>query len=99
MASLAPVGSALTCVTSPRADTGTPQYTALGWIRPDKLPLSFQIENLKNDWFQFFEALSNGKSEVGNYKVNAGVFKDYKHLELYTISGIKQVKNSLLVEA
>ena len=75
------------------------EYTALGWIRPDKLPLSFQIEDLKDDWFRFFEALSNGKSEVGNYKVSAGVFKDYKHLELYTISGIKQVKNSLLVEA
>lgn len=75
------------------------EYTALGWMRPDKLPISFQVNELKNDWFNFFDSLSNGKSEVGNYKVSAGVFKDYKYLELYTISGIKRVKDSLLTEA
>lgn len=29
------------------------EYVALGWIRPDKLPLSFQVSNLKNKWFEF----------------------------------------------
>jgi predicted nucleotidyltransferase len=74
------------------------EYTVLGWMRPDKLPISFQVQELKTDWFEFFNSLSNGKSEVGNYKVSAGVFKDYKHLELYTISGIKQIRDSLLME-
>lgn len=75
------------------------EYIALGWMRPDKLPLSFQINDLKTDWFKFFNSMSYGKSEVGNYKVNAGVFKDYRHLEAYTVSGIKAVKNIISVES
>lgn len=56
------------------------EYVALGWIRPDKLPVSFQMRVFKDDWFEFFRGMSDGRSEVGNYKVNAGVFKDYYHL-------------------
>lgn len=74
------------------------EYTALGWVRPDKLPVSFQIKELKSDFFEFFDALSYGKSEVGNYKVSAGVFKNYKYLELYILDGIKKAQNNLLVE-
>jgi hypothetical protein len=73
------------------------EYVAIGWIRPDKLPLSFQIKELKNDWFEFFKSISNGKSEVGNYKVNAGVFKNYFHLESYLVNGMAEVRNSLNV--
>jgi len=68
------------------------EYTALGWIRPDKLPVSFQMKALKDDWFDFFRSISDGKSEVGNYQVNAGVFKTYQHLEDYTFSGIQNLK-------
>ncbi|QDV70889.1 hypothetical protein Poly24_46220 [Rosistilla carotiformis] len=67
------------------------EYVALGWIRPDKLPISFQMAAFKNDWFDFFRSISNGNSEVGNYQVNAGVFKSYLHLEKYTFSGIKSI--------
>jgi len=70
------------------------EYTALGWIRPDKLPLSFQMKAIKDDWFNFFESISYGKSEVGNYKVSAGVFKSYRHLEGYTLEGIIDLKKS-----
>lgn len=73
------------------------EYTAIGWMRPDKLPLSFQIGELRSSWFDFFKSLSYGNSEVGNYKVAAGVFKDYRHLELYTISGIKRARESISV--
>ncbi|EKS6735584.1 hypothetical protein OR233_004058 [Enterobacter asburiae] len=69
------------------------EYVAMGWIRPDKLPYSFQMKRFKDDWFKFFNSISNGKSEVGNYQVTAGVFKSYHHLEKYTISGIKDLKN------
>jgi predicted nucleotidyltransferase len=72
------------------------EYVALGWIRPDKLPISFQMKTFKNDWFEFFQELSYGKSEVGNYKVNAGVFKSYEHLEDYIVSGLLDVRNSQL---
>lgn len=69
------------------------EYVALGWIRPDKLPISFQMKQFKDEWFDFFRSISNGKSEVGNYQVTAGVFKSYHHLEQYTLSGIKDLKN------
>lgn len=73
------------------------EYVALGWIRPDKLPTSFQMHAFKNDWFQFFNSISYGKSEVGNYKVNAGVFKSYEHLEDYIVSGLSSVKRRRIV--
>ena len=72
------------------------EYVALGWIRPDKLPISFQMQTFKNDWFSFFQELSYGKSEVGNYKVNAGVFKSYEHLEHYIVSGLVDVRTKRL---
>jgi hypothetical protein len=73
------------------------EYMAIGWIRPDKLPLSFQVRDLKTDWFEFFATLSHGRSEVGNYKVSAGVFRSSRHLELYTISGIQRVRESITI--
>jgi len=71
------------------------EYTAIGWIRPDKLPISFQMKGFKDDWFEFFRSISYGKSEVGNYQVTAGVFKTYEHLENYLLSGINDIKKSL----
>jgi hypothetical protein len=71
------------------------EYGAMGWIRPDLLPSSFRVEKLKEDWFDFFDSISNGKSEVGNYKVSCGVFKSYMHLEKYTLSGYRTLKKNL----
>lgn len=73
------------------------EYIAIGWVRPDQLPLSFQVKELKDDWFEFFKSISYGKSEVGNYKVTAGIFKSYFHLESYLVSGMVKTKNSLSV--
>lgn len=70
------------------------EYIALGWIRPDKLPISFQIKDLKNNWFDFFESISYGRSEVGNYKVAAGIYKSYYHLEMYLVNGMKELSIS-----
>ena len=75
------------------------EYTAIGWIRPDQLPVSFDLEILKNSWFDFFKSISHGKSEVGNFKVAAGIFKSYKFFEEYACSGLKQLKNSLVIGA
>jgi predicted nucleotidyltransferase len=72
------------------------EYVALGWIRPDKLPISFQMKAFKTDWFCFFRDISNGKSEVGNYKVAAGVFKSYGHLENYIVSGLIDIRKSFI---
>ena len=70
----------------------------MGWIRPDKLPISFALSTLKNDWFDFFRSISNGKSEVGNYKVAAGVFRSYDHLESYLLDGLTEVYEGMRVK-
>ncbi|MEG3956573.1 hypothetical protein [Microcoleus sp. herbarium2] len=75
------------------------EYVALGWIRPDKLPISFQIQDMRNDWFDFFRSISYNKSEVGDYKVSAGVFKSYLCFEHYTMSGFKDLKKSLRIKS
>lgn len=75
------------------------EYGAIGWMRPDHLPVSFLVSELKDNWFKFFDSISYGRSEVGNYKVNAGVFKTYRHLEQYTFSGIKSLATALKVDA
>jgi hypothetical protein len=75
------------------------EYVAIGWIRPDKLPLSFKIQDMKNNWFDFFQSISYNKSEVGNYKVSAGVFKSYLCFEHYTMSGFKDLKKSLSIKS
>ena len=74
------------------------EYVALGWIRPDKVPLSFTLSSVKDDWFAFFRSISNGKSEVGNYKVAAGIFKTYNHLESYLLDGLSEVYEALRVK-
>ncbi len=74
------------------------EYVALGWIRPDKIPLSFRLSTVKDDWFGFFRSISNGKSEVGNYKVAAGIFKTYNHLESYLLEGLCEVYEALRVK-
>jgi hypothetical protein len=73
------------------------EYTAIGWIRPDKLPLSFSVEHLKSDWFDFFRSISSGSSEVGNYAVNGGVFRTYAHLENYQYRTLLQLRRRLLL--
>lgn len=70
------------------------RYLVKGWMRPDKLPTSFQVDILKSEWFDFFESLSYGNSEVGNYKVAAGLFKNYEYLEKYYTKSIEDVFNS-----
>jgi predicted nucleotidyltransferase len=75
------------------------EYGAIGWMRPDLLPTSFRVNELKRDWFDFFDSISHGKSEVGNYKVTAGAFKSYFHLERYTLSGLNSLRTKLQVGA
>ena len=74
------------------------RYLVKGWMRPDKLPTSFQVKALKNDWFDFFASLSYGKSEVGNYKVAAGLYKNYEYLEKYYSKGLEDIFNSTKVK-
>ena len=75
------------------------EYGAIGWMRTDILPNSFRVHQIKSDWFDFFDSISHGRSEVGNYKVTAGAFKSYEHLERYTLSGLRSLRTTLQVGA
>lgn len=66
------------------------KYLVKGWMRPDLLPLSFNIKSLKHEWFNFFQSLSHGKSQVGNYKVAAGLYKNFTYLEKYHLNSINE---------
>lgn len=74
------------------------KYMAKGWMRPDLLPTKIEGLNLKTDWFDFFKMISYDKSEVGNYKVNAGVYKNYDYLEYYSANSLKEYIRILTVE-
>lgn len=71
------------------------RYLVKGWMRPDKLPTSFQVNLLKSEWFDFFASLSNNKCEVGNYKVTAGLFKNYTYLEKYYTRSVEDFSTTL----
>lgn len=74
-------------------------HLVMGWARPDLLPQHGACIDFKSSWFDFFTAISHGRSEVGNYAVSAGVFKSHAHLERYTIDSMLKVHQMLLVEA
>lgn len=74
------------------------EYVAIGWIRPDLIPNSFTLHIFRQEWFDFFNSISYGESEVGNYKVSAGIFKSQTHLERYQLSGIEKLARALSIE-
>lgn len=73
------------------------RYKAIGWMRPDLLPHKTPIIDFKNSWFEFFQSISYGQSEVGDYKVTAGLFHDLDHLEMYTNDSLRKVQRKLHV--
>lgn len=75
------------------------RYKSIGWIRPDLIPLFAPMMAFKNEWFDFFNSISYGRSDVGNYEVTAGVFESVEHLERYTTHSLKQIKQKLEVRA
>lgn len=74
------------------------RYRALGWVRPDLIPHHPPLRDFKREWFEFFRSISYDQSEVGNYSVNAGLFRSQQHLELYTVNSLKRVQQKLEVK-
>ncbi len=75
------------------------RYIALGWVRPDLIPNVDPMEEFKQSWFDLFRSLSFDRSEVGNYKVSAGLYRSQNHLEKYTVHSLRQMRRNLEVEA
>lgn len=73
------------------------KYFIKGWMRPDLLPSSFKIEALRKEWFQYFTALSHGRSEIGNYKVSAGLFKSMIYFERYHLQSINRQYQKIII--
>lgn len=72
------------------------RYFVMGWMRPDLLPQNTtEFKELKQQWDDFFLSISYEKSEVGNYKVKAGLFKNQNYAEKYYKSSIDSVKIKL----
>ena len=74
------------------------KYFIKGWIRPDLIPSSFEIEVIRTKWFEYFKSISNGKTEIGNYKVSAGLFKDYDFFENYHLKTINKLYEKITIE-
>ncbi len=74
------------------------RYFIKGWMRPDLLPISFQMELLKDEWFNFFQSISHNKSKVGNYKVAGGLYKNYNYLEKYYVNSINAYYKKISIE-
>lgn len=74
------------------------RYTALGWFRPDLIPQKGPMATFKQQWFDFFRSISFDRSEVGNHKVSAGLFKSQTHLERYSAESARRVRDLLKVK-
>lgn len=74
------------------------KYFIKGWMRPDLLPNSFDIKDLREDWFKYYNSISNNKSEVGNYKVTGGLFKSMHYFEKYHMQEIDRIYNKIKMQ-
>jgi hypothetical protein len=69
------------------------RYFVMGWMRPDLLPQNtIEFQELKQEWDDFFLTVSYNKSEVGNYKVKAGLFKNQHYAEKYYRFSVEQIQ-------
>lgn len=72
------------------------KYFSTGWMRPDLLPSNtVEFVEIRERWDDFFKTISYGKSEVGNYKVKAGLFKNQAYAEKYYKSSIVQLQKEI----
>lgn len=72
------------------------KYFSTGWMRPDLLPSNTaEFIEMRERWDDFFKTISYGKSEVGNYKVKAGLFKNQAYAEKYYKSSVAQLQKEI----
>ena len=72
------------------------KYFSTGWMRPDLLPSNtVEFIEMRERWDDFFKTISYGKSEVGNFKVKAGLFKNQAYAEKYYKSSVAQLQKEI----
>ena len=67
-------------------------YMIKGWMRPDILPAKITGKLSKDEWFSYFKSISYNNNLAGNYKVSAGLFKNFDYMECYYTNSIKKLK-------
>lgn len=67
-------------------------YMIKGWMRPDILPAKITGKLSKEEWFSYFKSISYNNNLAGNYKVSAGLFKNFDYMEYYYTNSIKKLK-------
>lgn len=63
-------------------------YMIKGWMRPDKLPAKLTGSISKKEWFEYFKSISYNNNPAGNYKIAAGLFKDFNYMERYYVNSL-----------
>lgn len=67
-------------------------YMIKGWMRPDLIPPKITGKLSSNEWFNYFKSISYSNNPAGNYKISAGLFKNYEYMEWYYVNSIMSVK-------
>ena len=68
------------------------RYLVKGWMRPDFLPAKMSGIFDRKNWFDYFRSLSYGRSQVGDYKIAAGLFKNFDYMEKYYVESLNASK-------
>jgi len=72
------------------------EYYAVGWLRPDKGTDIMNRHHSVTNWWQYFKSISYGRSEVGNHKVNAGIYKSDYYFHKYQEIGLSDHRKGIL---
>jgi len=70
---------------------GFSRYILMGWLRPDQMPIGFNL-------FKDIEKIQNKYRKKYNIKINIGIYKSWFYFENYNIQNLKNMQNTLMLE-
>jgi len=68
---------------------GFSQYILKGWLRPDQMPIGFNL-------LQDIEEIQSKYRKKYNIKVNIGIYRSWFYFENYNIENLKNMQNILM---
>jgi hypothetical protein len=71
-------------------------YIFRGWMRPDMLPVETAV-GYRRKWFEFFRRLISERA-AGDYRVNAGLYRDEYFLRTYQSIALEEAKRRLRLQ-
>ena len=67
---------------------GFSRYILMGWLRPDQMPIGFNL-------FQDIEEIQSKYRKKYNIKINVGIYKSWFYFENYNIQNLKNMQRVL----